>query len=324
MTSLEPRPALNHPMVMALQSACGNHPRRDAIVGGLLGLLVGDALGVPYEFKAARDIPALHQIEMDPPAGFRRSHPGVPPGTWSDDGAQALCLLASLIACSELDLDDFAQRLVRWQFDGYMAVDGKVFDVGIQTSEAIHRLRQGVPPEQSGGAGIRDNGNGSLMRVLPLALWHQGSDESLVADARRSSLPTHAHLRSQLCCALYCLWARGMVKRHEDPWAWAVSRMLDIYPASTDERRELEFEILGYPPSRCHGGGYVVDCLHSARIAMQAKDFETAVRTAITFGNDTDTTACVTGGLAGIKFGINGIPPEWSSAINSVTIKFIF
>src|SRR3954453_6913070 len=99
----------------------------------MLGLLVGDALGVPYEFHPASAIPALSEIDFDPPAGFARSHSRVPPGTWSDDGAHALCLLASLLERHELDLEDVGRRLVAWYRDGYLAVSGIVFDIGIQT-----------------------------------------------------------------------------------------------------------------------------------------------------------------------------------------------
>jgi len=104
---------------------------REKLAGGLIGLLVGDALGVPYEFHAREEIPALTEIEFEPPKGFRRAHAGVPTGTWSDDGAQALVLLASLLECGKMDLDHFAKGLVDWYDKGYMAVDGHVFDVGL-------------------------------------------------------------------------------------------------------------------------------------------------------------------------------------------------
>ncbi|MFM0123248.1 ADP-ribosylglycohydrolase family protein [Paraburkholderia sp. RL18-101-BIB-B] len=98
----------------------------DARIGGLVGILVGDSLGVGFEFTPPERIPARHLIEMTPPVGFHRAHAGVPPGTLSDDGAQALCLLASLQDDGRLVLTDFASRLLRWLDDGYMAVDGHV------------------------------------------------------------------------------------------------------------------------------------------------------------------------------------------------------
>lgn len=289
----------------------------NAAIDGLVGLLVGDALGVGYEFHPPEDLPSRHLIEMVPPVGFRRSHAGVPSGTWSDDGAQALCLLASLLDCGKLALTDFSDRLLQWLDDGYMAVDGDVFDVGIQTAEALGYLRDGVSPHESGGTDERSNGNGSLMRVLPLALWHSGSDETLVRDAHLQSLPTHAHPRSLVACAFYCLVARGYLRKLDDPWGWADSRLADIYEdwPENRERKALlpELDVLrSFPKTdKPRGSGYVLDCLFSARKAMEEESFADVVKTAIMFGNDTDTTAACAGGLAGIRFGLSGIPKGW-------------
>ncbi|MEF3272922.1 MAG: ADP-ribosylglycohydrolase family protein [Chloroflexus sp.] len=109
----------------------------DRIAGGLFGLLIGDALGVPYSFHPPADLPPLEQIDMHPPAGFPRSHPQIPPGTWSDDGALALALLDSLLACDRLDLNDFALKIRAWYEQSAYTVDGVVFDIGMQTLKAI-------------------------------------------------------------------------------------------------------------------------------------------------------------------------------------------
>src|SRR5918912_843375 len=98
----------------------------DRLEGGIFGLLIGDALGVPYEFHDPSNLPAPAEIEFTPPVHFPRSHARVPPGTWSDDGAHTLALLASLLDHDELDLQDFAMRLVAWYETGYMAVGGQV------------------------------------------------------------------------------------------------------------------------------------------------------------------------------------------------------
>jgi ADP-ribosyl-[dinitrogen reductase] hydrolase len=287
----------------------------ERIEGGLLGLLVGDALGVPYEFHAPWALPPAGQIEFAPPAGFQRSHGRVPPGTWSDDGAQALALLASLLECDRLDLDDFGRRLLAWYREGYLAVDAVVFDVGIQTRRALEALANGTAAASAGPAGEWDNGNGSLMRVLPLALWHRGSDEELVVDARRQSRVTHGHLRSQLCCALYCLWARRLLEAAADPWGAAVHSLRRICVEQSVERRELEEEIRPDELPRGEGTGYVVDCLDSARLALAAGGYEDVVRAAVALGNDTDTTACVAGGIAGLRDGVQAIPERWRQAL---------
>ncbi|MDW8402678.1 ADP-ribosylglycohydrolase family protein [Chloroflexus sp.] len=285
--------------------------RQDRIAGGLFGLLIGDALGVPYEFHPPDALPPLEQIDMQPPAGFRRSHPTVPPGTWSDDGALALALLDSLLTCDRLDLNDFALKIRSWYEQGAYTPDGIVFDAGVQTVKAIQALQQGLPPYRSGPAGESDNGNGSLMRVLPLALWHTGDDRALVADAHMQSLPTHGHLRAQICCALYCLWARYELVGDTDAWATATNRLREIY-GNGQARIELETHIRPDDLSGGEGKGYVVDTLRSARWAVaQGHSYERVVQAAIRLGYDTDTTACVAGGIAGIRYGLSGIPERW-------------
>jgi ADP-ribosyl-[dinitrogen reductase] hydrolase len=278
---------------------------RERLEGGLLGLLIGDALGVPYEFHHPASLPGADGIEYTPPVGFRRAHKGVQPGTWSDDGAQALCLLASLLHCGRLDAKDLGDRLVSWQQDGYMAVDGRVFDIGVQTSRALRALAGGTPAEQAGPSGEMDNGNGSLMRVLPLALWHTGSDAELIADAATQSRVTHGHRRSELCCALYCLWARRVLNGEPEAWASAVAALVAHCPA---DEAEIHTHV---QPSKAPGGqgtGYVVDCLHSARFALLQSGYEAAVKAAILLGRDTDTTAAVAGGIAGLREGSAAIP----------------
>lgn len=298
----------------------------EARIAGLVGLLVGDALGVPYEFKSPEQIPPYDEIEMTPPAKFRRSHAGTPSSTWSDDGSQALCLLASLLERGRFSLSDFADRLLSWLDDGYMAVDGDVFDCGVQTADALDRLRDGVSARESGGASERDAGNGSLMRVLPLALWHAGPDEALVRTAHLQSLPTHAHPRPQVACAFYCLTARGYLNQLSDPWTWADSRLGEIYEGWTDhqERKALlgELDKLRRFPKedQPRGTGYVIDTIWSARKALEEDSFEDVARTAILFGNDTDTTAAVACGLAGIKFGLDGIPTRWLQQLRGFEI----
>ncbi len=289
--------------------------RAERIAGGLIGLLIGDALGVPYEFHTANTIPSLAHIEFEPPAGFMRAHTGTPPGTWSDDGAHALCLLDTLLTCHRFDAEDFGRRMLRWYDEGYLAVDGRVFDVGIQTSRALQALRRGVPALHAGSTEESALGNGSLMRVLPLALWHTGSDADLVADAQTQSRVTHGHPRAQVCCALYCLWARRTLEGAANPWEQAVATLRALYAEASPEHTELEWSIRPDDPPEGNGDGYVVDCLRSARMVMASGEYEAVVKAAIALGNDTDTTACVAGGIAGIRDGLAAIPDRWRTAL---------
>ena len=286
------------------------------IFGGILGLLTGDALGVPYEFHRADQIPPMELIEMTPPEGFIRSHSSVLPGTWSDDGAQAMCLLDSLLSCGRFDLKDLSDKLLGWYENGLWAIDGKVFDVGIQTSMALHQYKLGTPPEQCGFVRPDGKGNGALMRVLPLALWHKGSDYELVRDAHAQCLITHGNITNQVCCALYCLAARELLKGCDMKTAIhnSVASIRGLYQDNPDHLNDLEQYIAPDQPGIWNGkgGGYVVDSLRSAfMIMLSASSYEEAVKTAVSLGDDTDTTACITGGLAGIMFGYDNIPSRW-------------
>ncbi|GHG71893.1 ADP-ribosylglycohydrolase family protein [Comamonas sp. JC664] len=292
--------------------------REERIVGGIYGLLVGDALGVPYEFHAPGRIPAPEQIDFQPPEGFPRAHDGVPPGTWSDDGAQALCLLDSLLYQGRLDPEDLGRRLVNWMEWGYLAVDGQVFDVGIQTRVALMDIHAGTPALQAGPRGEQDNGNGALMRVLPLALWHAGADAELVSDAMTQSRVTHGHPRSQVCCAVYCLWARRILEGATNPWEEALTTFRSLYPEGTEARVELETQVVppGWEGLRGTGTGYVVDCLRSAwQCVAGGNTYEQVVKAAVRLGRDTDTTAAVAGGIAGLVHGVEGIPARWREAL---------
>ena len=302
------------------------HRDRDFIASGLYGLLVGDALGVPYEFHAAAGIPSADLIDFEPPAGFRRSHPGVAPGTWSDDGSQALCLFESLTEHPRLDLVDFANRLVRWQDAAHLQAGGRVFDVGIQTSRALSRIRAGHAPHQSGPSSERENGNGSLMRVLPVALLHDPTNESdfdLIDKAMRQSLPTHGHPRSQLCCAQLVLWADGLRQTLDQDAAWIRAADLltrfadgadnarDYSTFTSDLATECQRVLADDSDDRPRGSGYVLDSLRSARWAMRGRTYESVVKRAVQMGDDTDTTAAIAGGLAGIRDGLGAIPERW-------------
>ena len=288
---------------------------QERIEGGLLGLLVGDALGVPYEFHEPETLPALERLEFDPPPGFARAHSGTPPGTWSDDGAQALALLASLLRCDGFHPPDFADALVDWSERGGFAVDARVFDVGVQTARAIATLKRGVDPLYAGSSEVFSQGNGSLMRVLPLALWHRGSDAELVRLAHDQSRVTHGHAVCRVCCALYCLWARRLLAGEGDGWDGALEALRFVYVDQPEHAAVLAEQFRPGAAPEMRGSGYVLDCLFSARWALSRGPYEAVVKAAVSLGHDTDTTACVAGGLAGIRDGVNAIPARWREGL---------
>jgi ADP-ribosylglycohydrolase len=292
----------------------------DRIRGGVYGLLVGDALGVPYEFSPAASIPERHLIEMSPPSGFARAHSNVPEGTWSDDGAQALALLKSLVECQSLDLDRFTDALMDWYRNGSMTPDGRVFDIGNQTMHALENYARYGNPLTCSASEDWNNGNGSLMRTLPCALIAASSPADIIARARRQSLPTHAHLRSQLACSLYSLMAWQMVEGKAPIEALDYAQDTLEEAVAPTEQMELSIVLDGrLDPSK--GSGYVVDSLWSAiRCVLATENYEDCVRAAIALGNDTDTTACIAGGVAGVFYGEQGIPERWRRALQGQSI----
>lgn len=287
------------------------------------GLLLGDALGVPYEFTSPDEIPDLSYLDMSPPADFDRAHSSVLPGTWSDDGSQALVLLHHLQEHGGFNADAFAHDLLRWR-KGWLWVDHTVFDVGLQTERVLRRFAQGLVVEQANEADEHSNGNGSLMRTLPVALWHEGSDEELVQMAHAQSRVTHAHAQSLVSCALYVLVARGLsndvattaLAQSDSTVAQAILTLRTIYQKWMEPERDglvatLDW-ICAWPRTHCPSGkGYVVDSLWSCLSTLKANSFREAIRQAIAFGNDTDTTAALAGGLAGLRFGMSRLPEDW-------------
>jgi ADP-ribosylglycohydrolase len=276
----------------------------DRLAGGVWGHLVGDAMGVPYEFTPAA---AIDRVEW----GHRGTH-GQPPGTWSDDGALMLALLESLLT-SGFDVEDQGRRALMW-LDENAYAPGPLFDIGNVTLGALERLKSGVPAAEAGLAGEADNGNGSLMRILAIALVDRGKSlETIVDHAMQASALTHRHPRAQLVCAVYCLSARTLLLG--EPREGACTRALESVRGFVSEPHRGELRTIEDFDSPT-GSGYVVDTFWSAWSAfVSSSSYAETIERAIRFGSDTDTTAAVAGGLAGIYWGRSGIPEAWLSGL---------
>lgn len=269
----------------------------DKIRAGLWGVLVADAIGVPHEFKNALTIKAAGTIEMSMP-GYDKTYPKVPYGTWSDDGSLTLALADSLARSGCLDTMDFGQSVVNWFTKAAYTPDKKTFDVGNTTQEAILRMMRGHEPRIAGLTQENANGNGSLMRTLPMGLFHRGSDEELYQDACEQSAVTHGHDISKACCGVYSVAARHLLNGESPEKAFIMGL-------------KLAHVKLPFPPAP-QGTGYVLDSLAFAIQAVRSRDsYEKIVRDAIRLGNDTDTTAAIAGGLVAVRDGMTAIPPQW-------------
>ena len=293
---------------------------KSRLAAGIWGHLVGDAIGVPYEFS--------HHIETVELRGHG-SH-NQPPGTWSDDGALMLALLDSLLSAG-FDPTDQGRRALAWTDAGAYTPDGDgMFDIGGATNAALDRLRRGTPAFDAGGVGDRDQGNGSLMRILPLALVDVPDDDAaLVEQAHLASRVTHGHPNCQVACALYVLIARALRQRTtEAPEALledSVTRLRAVYAGRPQFASVLEGLLTHRSNLRKPGGGWVLDSFWSAWEAFAlGSSYRDTVERAVRYGNDTDTTAAIAGALAGLRWGLDeregGIPTRWLTALRGADI----
>lgn len=272
----------------------------------IIGFVVGDALGVPFEFCKRDTFKATDMI------GYGTYNQQ--PGTWSDDSSLTLATIESMVRTGRIDPDDIMHNFYKWYFFGEFTPYGQVFDVGNTTKMAIQRYRyEGVKPLHCGGTDVRDNGNGSLMRILPLAFTGCG-----IRKVYAVSDLTHAHCISEIACGIYYNIAKALIEGYSkhDAVKWACSVSGGV-PAEF-ERIEC-MNMIPVDRSDIKSTGYVIDTLEAALWCFLTTDsFKDCVLTAVNLGDDTDTVAAISGGLAGIYYGIGGdkgIPEEWISQI---------
>lgn len=281
----------------------------------LLGVAVGDAIGVPVEFKSRAEISKEPVTDM---IGFG-THDQLP-GTWSDDSSLTFCLAESLT--NGYDLHDIANNFVRWRCDNFWTARAEVFDVGITTHEAIERIVRGVQPNLAGGFDARCNGNGSLMRILPLLVYIKNLPiAERFAITRNVSSITHGHIRSAIACFYYLEFARKLLTGNDlhaiyQELKQEVPAFFKTTSIIKDEIKLFDRLFAGNIHEAVEGeinsSGYVLHTLEaSIWCLLNTTTYKEAVLKAVNLGEDTDTTGAVTGGLAGLHYGIETIPKDW-------------
>ncbi|MFP4298615.1 MAG: ADP-ribosylglycohydrolase family protein [Spirulinaceae cyanobacterium] len=289
------------------------------IISGLIGLSVADALGVPVEFTSRSQRTRSPVTTMQGYGTYNQ-----PPGTWSDDSSLTFCLAEALCQWQPNNTEWFNQlatKFCAWYQDGYWTPHGECFDIGRTTAIAIQRLQSGVEPTQAGETGERSNGNGSLMRILPLAYcWQKLSLEELLQLTHQVSCLTHAHPRSQLACGFYIILAVKLLQGVSLPDAYGQTcQFIDTFysqpPYSLEKhyfQRILNNSLASLPPEQIQSSGYVIHTLEASLwCLLNTNTYSEAVLKAVNLGDDTDTTGAVTGGLAGIYYGLEAIPQTW-------------
>ena len=277
------------------------------IFAGIFGAAVGDALGVPYERKKRDTFIAEDMIVQ---GGQER-----PVGTWSDDTSTLLAEIESLGRVGHFDDADVMNNFCSWIYGGKFTPHQEAWGVGRTTALAVQRFHDGMHPSECGGKDLLDNGNGSLMRILPFALL---KDENRLAIADKAGALTHAHEISRSCCAVFASIIDQVVDgvALRDAIEPALQSSFVRLPDPITERiRTIE----STPRADIKSTSYAVDTLTAALwCCLKTDNYSDAVLTAVNLGDDADTVGCVTGALAGVMYGINeedGVCESWIHAL---------
>ena len=291
------------------------------IKDGMFGLAIADAIGVPVEFKS-RDV--LKKTPITDMVGYG-TH-SQPPGTWSDDSSMAIATMDSINERGSVDYDDIMTKFTEWVDESKYTATGDFFDIGITTSNAISRYKRGVSPNDCGEKGINSNGNGSLMRILPIVLYSyynklSNDDEHELINGV-SSL-THAHPMSCLGCKIYSDLLKRILDGKNIKEAYD-SLNYDDYVKYYDKlalnyyERVFDGSLSTVDENDIKSSGFVVDTLEASIWSnLNSSNYEEAVLKSINLGNDTDTIGAVTGSIAGIYYGYDNIPQKWRNNLNN-------
>ena len=299
--------------------------KEETIKASILGFSVADAMGVPVEFVSR------YELKTNPVTKMRDG--GIwnqPIGTWSDDTSMTIATMESISRLQKIDYTDVMSNFARWYTKDEFTANDYCFDTGVATRQAINNFLDGVPVLDCGLIGERNNGNGSLMRILPIAfyLYHfygnSFDDEAMNTIHNVSSL-THAHPRSLIACDIYCLIVAELLSGQDIASAVKVglNKAKTYYeglPILNDElqyySRLFDDNFANLPENEIKSSGYVVHTLEAVIwCLLNTSDYKSLVLKAVNLGDDTDTVAAIAGGLAGIIYGLENIPSEWLSVL---------
>ena len=312
----------------------------DCIKSGIMGQIVGDALGLPVQFRPRED------RDLDPVTDMRGYGAfDMPPGSWSDDSSLILATMDGLAASLKkeerhenlslneiIDYEIIMKNFSKWLNKGEFTPYGFAYDVGGATMDGIGRYDMGTEPTLSGGIGERDNGNGSLMRILPISLFihylsqkYSFDEEDKMEAVHNLSSLTHRHRRSQMTCGIYVNIALEFLENNgsdlslEELIANGINKSKEYYFNNPSFEKELHhfdrvfsLNIQNLPRDEIKSGGYCISSLEaSIWCLLNNENYKDTLLQAVNLGYDTDTTACIVGGLAGIYYGYEEIPNEW-------------
>ena len=289
------------------------------VENGIIGFVVGDTMGVPVEFNSRGKLllnPVTEMLEYG-------TH-NMPKGCWSDDTSMTLATMDSIIKCKEINTNDMADKFIKWYRNGEYTATGIMFDIGTTTQQALVKYQRGIDiASKCGGEREYDNGNGSLMRMLPIAYYCylKGlEDTEILKIVKEGSSITHRHPISILGCYIYVRLAIELLKGKGLLQAYQEIKKLDYLYFTEDTiykyERILNNDIGLYNINEISSNGYIVSTLEAVIWSLiNSKSFNETIIKAINLGEDTDTVGACVGGLAGIYYGIENINQKWKDNI---------
>ena len=295
----------------------------------VMGVATGDALGLPVQFMSRSAIAKNPVTDMKKGSSYFG-----PAGTWSDDTSMTMAMLDSIKKLGRVDVQDIMERFVDWLFNAKYCSVGEPIDVGAACYEGVKRYHRNRDIHTCGKTGERANGNGSLMRNIPISLFYaekvrsgEVTVDETIRDIHAVSALTHNHLRACMACGLdfFLVYA---VLYEDGSLAERLQKGIDAgfkyYGADPANHREMTYygnlmyisELAEFPESEIRSSGYVVDTFEAAIWSLVTTDnYRDAMLKAVNLGDDTDTIAAIAGGLAGLYYGYESIPEEWLSEL---------
>lgn len=258
----------------------------------LFGIAVGDALGVPHEKKPRGSFKCLGWDYTPEPDRKR---------TWSDDTALTLAELDSLGTLKRVDFDAIMQNFMEW------------FLMGKSTVHAIKNYCYGKKAIDCGSKDIMSNGNGALMRIMPFCLLREEYRKTFNFDDAVGM--THRHPINLVACCFFDVLVNAIVRGSDLKTAYETAEK----SLSQEEKELIQLPSFGLlserPESEIKSGRFVLDTLWAAIWCVEkTTNYRYAVLKAVDLGDDSDTTASVAGGIAGLIYGIGGekgVPSNW-------------
>lgn len=287
---------------------------------GIIGFAIGDALGVPAEFKSREELKRYPITDMIGDGTYN-----VPAGTWSDDTSMTLATMDSLISTNNINVNDMAAKFLDWFRNANYTATNECFDIGRTTLQALARYELELDNASNcGGTNEFDNGNGSLMRILPIAYYiyyHNIEDEQEIYNiVKQVSSITHAHEVSILGCYIYVRFALELLNGKDKVEAYKNIKELDycMFSSTTIDKysRILKDNIQNIEEQNISSSGYVVSTLEATLwLFLNSNDYNDTILKSVNLGEDTDTVAACTGGLLGIYYGIDNIKNTWKQTL---------